>query len=752
MIETFVFGTPKGFDFYEADTNWNSYFRSFYVSARRDRRLMVNRRADGKTVYSYLCYNTCEVADGSGAGRPHGFFGCSIVVDGNMYCADLPELLDWFETLFKRLLSRGKLICVNSAGVVEYQCRKFNEQSDEVQWLKSQLPKIFNTGTLKLCPYDASFVEQDDARTLRCNSNISKDRLLTYLKQCTWLAISPSFEESREINIYELRVYLERYKSEALRSSVETSVERRRALLGRIYNSCVALKKSVDDSIPSLLDSDERQTYTELSNDYGELLLIVRELYNKTVEYAVDNRVVTINLPQQNTDNRGNNGGNSGNNGGNNNNDNSDRQPGSDEKRCVQCSNIYKKVNFPQGGPVCAYCLAKKQRNRPKRPRKKLFDKITPKVLLLGALSVAFIIGIFSWCSSTGAKLDESKFAEYIRRTQYDSAWVYSNQFPSFAKVKQEEIKKAMQKDIDSILCLDDPGVNITRELIGYFNRHGAYVDSAEIKRYTISTQAENIDKTKSAIKNNNATIPDPSLSRQSVPSTYWNEKITNANTFRNNLNVGNYIQAWHVACDDTPGLKEIRRGLLKTMVENKLDGLLTSHSTNPVYDGVNSFLDASIIDTLGIEKNRYLAIATAVDNYRRTGTDRDFQKIDSEYRIYWKSANKKEVTDINKHQQATENRSAPKPAAAIAIITIKEVDKDHPDRVLHSFGPFSNDTTLTIKRSKILTIISTQKITFTGKVKPNEISDYQKRVKVEGKFCIKTGNITITIDEDGYL
>ena len=232
----------------------------------------------------------------------------------------------------------------------------------------------------------------------------------------------------------------------------------------------------------------------------------------------------------------------------------------------------------------------------------------------------------------------------------------------------------------------------------------------------------------------------------------YWNEKITKANLFRTNLKDGKYTEAWHVACDDTPGLKEIRRGLLKTMVENKLDGLLTSQSTNPVYDGVNSFLDASIIDTLGIEKKRYLAIATAVDNYRRTGTDRDFQKIDSEYRIYWKSANKKEVTDINKHQQATENRSAPKPAAAIAIITIKEVDKDHPDRVLHTFGPFSNDTTLTIKRSKILTITSTQKITFTGKVKPNEISDYQKRVKVEGKFCIKSGNITITIDEDGYL
>ena len=79
MIKTFIYGDPHGFDFYEKDVYLNDYFKGFYISSRRGRRLVVNRRENGETIYSYLQYNLKEVI-----ARPtHAFFCMSLVLTDN---------------------------------------------------------------------------------------------------------------------------------------------------------------------------------------------------------------------------------------------------------------------------------------------------------------------------------------------------------------------------------------------------------------------------------------------------------------------------------------------------------------------------------------------------------------------------------------------------------------------------------------------------------------------------------------------
>ena len=84
MIRTYIYGVPRGFDFYEKDAMLNEYFKKFYISSRRGKRLVINRRSNGDTIYSYLRYGLREVER-----QPlNSFFGMSVVVDGYRYCPD----------------------------------------------------------------------------------------------------------------------------------------------------------------------------------------------------------------------------------------------------------------------------------------------------------------------------------------------------------------------------------------------------------------------------------------------------------------------------------------------------------------------------------------------------------------------------------------------------------------------------------------------------------------------------------------
>ena len=75
MIKTYVYGTPRGFNIYEKDDVYDNYFKDFYISSRRNRRLMIHRQPNGVTTYNFLKYDLLEVG-----GRPNAFFGMSLVI------------------------------------------------------------------------------------------------------------------------------------------------------------------------------------------------------------------------------------------------------------------------------------------------------------------------------------------------------------------------------------------------------------------------------------------------------------------------------------------------------------------------------------------------------------------------------------------------------------------------------------------------------------------------------------------------
>ena len=115
MIKTFVYGTPHGFDFYEKDAVYTEYFKGFYISSRKGRRLMVNRRDNRETTYNYLRYELREVEV-----RPNSFFGMTIVLDEGQYCPNFNKILEWFDYIFEKVLNEKNIFKRNEDGEIQY--------------------------------------------------------------------------------------------------------------------------------------------------------------------------------------------------------------------------------------------------------------------------------------------------------------------------------------------------------------------------------------------------------------------------------------------------------------------------------------------------------------------------------------------------------------------------------------------------------------------------------------------------------
>ena len=204
MVKTFIYGTPHGFNFYEGDVNWDSYFKGFYVSSRKGQRLMINRREDRTVVYSFLCYSLMEYADSP---RPNAFFGCSLVVDDTMFSPDLKTMFKWFSFLFDTLIQRGKLFYKNEGGRIQYRFERFADCQEEVEWLKQNMPKIFNSNEIRKFQPDQYYSSDNSGRVICSHIDTAEEKLLANIKKSRWVAISPIFkpdEEIEEINFAEI--------------------------------------------------------------------------------------------------------------------------------------------------------------------------------------------------------------------------------------------------------------------------------------------------------------------------------------------------------------------------------------------------------------------------------------------------------------------------------------------------------------------------------------------------------------------
>jgi len=197
MIKAYIYGTPKGFDAYGSDRSFEGYLKGFYITSRRGKRLMVNRRANGETIYSYLHYGLMEYSDISKdkAGRINSFFGMSLRISDGIYTPDLKRVFDWFDYWFNKILKDGTILKEVSSGYIQYQVSKF-ANANNIEHLHSNLPNIFSekSGTLML-DYDESFIDGKSGQIAQLNNGEDDDVILSTFKHYQWVALSPIFKK-----------------------------------------------------------------------------------------------------------------------------------------------------------------------------------------------------------------------------------------------------------------------------------------------------------------------------------------------------------------------------------------------------------------------------------------------------------------------------------------------------------------------------------------------------------------------------
>ena len=157
---------------------------------------MINRREDRTVVYSFLCYSLMEYADSP---RPNAFFGCSLVVDDTMFSPDLKTMFKWFSFLFDTLIQRGKLFYKNEGGRILYRFERFADCQEEVEWLKQNMPKIFNSNDIRKFQPDQYFSSDNSGRVICSHIDTAEEKLLANIKKSRWVAISPIFKPDEEI-------------------------------------------------------------------------------------------------------------------------------------------------------------------------------------------------------------------------------------------------------------------------------------------------------------------------------------------------------------------------------------------------------------------------------------------------------------------------------------------------------------------------------------------------------------------------
>lgn len=189
MIRTYIYGIPRGFNLYEAESEMIDYFKSYYIADRRGRRLEVNRRENGETFYNYLRYGLAEVS----RSPQNAFFGMSLVIDGGRYISDLKTLVEFMDLLFDKLVERNTLLYPDSNGVLRYKVERFDRAVGDVNWLKGNLPNILKK--LETTAYDSSFAVGEPGKIATFKSDASQRQIMAALHKYNWVSVCGNITE-----------------------------------------------------------------------------------------------------------------------------------------------------------------------------------------------------------------------------------------------------------------------------------------------------------------------------------------------------------------------------------------------------------------------------------------------------------------------------------------------------------------------------------------------------------------------------
>lgn len=398
MFNTYIYGTPLGFDFFEDVASLKEYFKGLYISSRRGRRLMVNRRDNGETFYNYLRYGLAEKE-----GRPNSFFGMSISMDNNEYAYDFKEIFDWFDYLFDKLVERGSLFFVNAGNTIQYKVAKFKDNAEEIQWLKNNIPNLFTKAQgVKLLEYDSSFSVASSGQ-IRCfNDETSATKVLDAFKKCRWIALSPNFkleEEPIEIDPSDIEAQLNKYTQQMVPIAISPKQENL-SVLHSIESNCRDTIGLIQKYLKTEHDESEQRVCTSLVEKAREIVSNA-----KTIATKIDISGSTIppftpkphlkkcnrcgqNLPLTNfsdansqfcTDC-----------------ENHIHESKAKTKKCSQCGKLKNLSEFSEGSTICYEC----------KSRKSILDYIDSKLIAVFCVFV-LIAGISLYLIFGGRKSDD---------------------------------------------------------------------------------------------------------------------------------------------------------------------------------------------------------------------------------------------------------------------------------------------------------------------------------------------------------
>lgn len=278
MIKTFIYGNPHGFNLYEKDSTYNDYVKGFYISSRKGRRMMVNRRNNGETTYNYLRYGLREAID-----RPtNAFFGMSLVVDGNQYCSDFHKILDWFDYIFDKIVKERGIFAKDEFGntilPLKYGIHKFEEATADVEWIKSNLPNIFSSAAgTKLFQYDNSFVKGKTGQVSGLNDKETEENILKMFKKYSWITLSAEYELGvekpviSELNYADLKATLDEFNKELVPIATAIATRKYEGNNEKLTSMLKESKESfglLQNYLKTITDEKEGELFKGLTNDY----------------------------------------------------------------------------------------------------------------------------------------------------------------------------------------------------------------------------------------------------------------------------------------------------------------------------------------------------------------------------------------------------------------------------------------------------------------------------------------------------
>lgn len=196
QIKTYIFGNPAGWALYEGDSNEIDYFKGFYISSRKGARLMVNRREDGSTAYTYINYDMQEASDRRGDAH----FGMAFILPGGRYTSEFNTIFRFMDTLYHKAMEQpSPIYAMDAEGLIRYRVNKLDEAADTIEWIKKTIPRIFDRLELKNWSYDDSFCDGTSGVIPRyadseTDEEVTDEVVLDGFRHNNWIAISPAFK------------------------------------------------------------------------------------------------------------------------------------------------------------------------------------------------------------------------------------------------------------------------------------------------------------------------------------------------------------------------------------------------------------------------------------------------------------------------------------------------------------------------------------------------------------------------------